>query len=275
MLRSIGIPARWALGYAQGETLPNNSKLIRQRDAHSWPEVYFPGIGWVEFEPTAAQPNISRVFGQSGTDENSLTPNENALAEEEKALREMQEELRRAREARLIAQAQDEAQNDWLKYLFWGIPILLAGSLVYLIWRRRDRIDTNNIPIYIESTLLRYGIRPPGFITNWSRRVSLPPMAKAYQEINNALNRLDKPPAVHTTPTERSTSLTQAIPSTKPHADQLVREYLRATYSQQTGDIVLARYASTEIRRISYRLYIRTFTRRLFSRLQRKPPTRV
>jgi hypothetical protein len=38
-------------------------------NAHSWVEVYFPEIGWVEFEPTASQPEISRTLS-----ENELTP---------------------------------------------------------------------------------------------------------------------------------------------------------------------------------------------------------
>jgi hypothetical protein len=39
-----------------------NSKrfIVTQADAHSWVEVYFPGIGWVPFEPTAGLPAIKR-----------------------------------------------------------------------------------------------------------------------------------------------------------------------------------------------------------------------
>ncbi|MFN8383671.1 MAG: transglutaminase-like domain-containing protein [Anaerolineales bacterium] len=49
MLRSVGIPARLAVGFAQGE--PNtNTFTVREKDAHAWPEVYFPGYGWIEFE---------------------------------------------------------------------------------------------------------------------------------------------------------------------------------------------------------------------------------
>ncbi len=61
MARSVGIPARLASGYARGEF---DSKrgiwIVRERDAHSWPELYFPGYGWVPFEPTPAQPPLVR-----------------------------------------------------------------------------------------------------------------------------------------------------------------------------------------------------------------------
>lgn len=61
MLRSLGIPARMAAGFAQGEFDPaQNAYIVRERDAHTWVEVYFPGYGWVEFEPTAAQAPINR-----------------------------------------------------------------------------------------------------------------------------------------------------------------------------------------------------------------------
>ena len=61
MLRAEGIPARLATGYATDEyNYDEKAYVARQRDAHSWPEVYFPGVGWVEFEPTPANPVINR-----------------------------------------------------------------------------------------------------------------------------------------------------------------------------------------------------------------------
>jgi transglutaminase-like putative cysteine protease len=67
MLRSLGVPARMAVGYAQGEVDPENTTpeqttyLVKANDAHAWVEVFFPDYGWVEFEPTANQPPIRRI----------------------------------------------------------------------------------------------------------------------------------------------------------------------------------------------------------------------
>ncbi|PJF30425.1 MAG: hypothetical protein CUN51_07840 [Candidatus Thermofonsia Clade 1 bacterium] len=62
MLRSLGIPARMAAGFSQGVYDPENRYfVVRERDAHTWVEVYFNGAGWVEFEPTAAQSVINRT----------------------------------------------------------------------------------------------------------------------------------------------------------------------------------------------------------------------
>lgn len=61
MLRSVGIPARFAAGYAQGEYMDDKGAYrVRSHDAHAWPEVYFPKFGWVEFEPTSSQSPILR-----------------------------------------------------------------------------------------------------------------------------------------------------------------------------------------------------------------------
>lgn len=54
MARVVGLPARLAVGYAQGEYLVEEGLyVVRGKHAHSWPELYFAGFGWVPFEPTA------------------------------------------------------------------------------------------------------------------------------------------------------------------------------------------------------------------------------
>jgi transglutaminase-like putative cysteine protease len=62
MLRSLGIPARVASGYVLAPASSDGAGryTLTERDAFAWPEVYFPGIGWVEFSPTPTQPLIQR-----------------------------------------------------------------------------------------------------------------------------------------------------------------------------------------------------------------------
>jgi transglutaminase-like putative cysteine protease len=53
MLRSLGIPARLATGYATGEyDAVLNQSIVREHDAHAWVEAWFPGHGWVPVDPT-------------------------------------------------------------------------------------------------------------------------------------------------------------------------------------------------------------------------------
>jgi hypothetical protein len=55
MLRTLGIPSRIVNGFRGGEFNDlTGSYIVRARDAHSWVEAYFPGHGWVQFDPTPA-----------------------------------------------------------------------------------------------------------------------------------------------------------------------------------------------------------------------------
>ena len=59
LARASGLPARFVSGYAPGSYDAANAEyVVRELNAHSWAEIYFPDIGWIEFEPTAAQPEI-------------------------------------------------------------------------------------------------------------------------------------------------------------------------------------------------------------------------
>lgn len=53
MARAKGIPARMAIGFLPG-SLQDGLYTVRAADAHAWPELYFPGAGWLRFEPTPA-----------------------------------------------------------------------------------------------------------------------------------------------------------------------------------------------------------------------------
>jgi len=68
MLRSIGVPARFVIGYTPGQIVPQQEQSgsdvtpyhVLERNAHAWPEVYFPTYGWIQFEPTASEPVLAR-----------------------------------------------------------------------------------------------------------------------------------------------------------------------------------------------------------------------
>ncbi|MFC6719466.1 DUF3488 and DUF4129 domain-containing transglutaminase family protein [Natrialbaceae archaeon GCM10025810] len=54
MLRAEDVPARYVTGYSTGQQVDDDEYVVRGLDAHAWVEVYFPGHGWVEFDPTPA-----------------------------------------------------------------------------------------------------------------------------------------------------------------------------------------------------------------------------
>jgi transglutaminase-like putative cysteine protease len=56
LARAAGLPARLVVGYAPGTYDATAARyIVTEADAHSWVEVYFPGYGWVEFEPTTSR----------------------------------------------------------------------------------------------------------------------------------------------------------------------------------------------------------------------------
>ncbi len=61
MMRSLDIPTRMVTGFFPADRdAEAGGFLYREQNAHAWPEVYFPGEGWVQFEPTANRQEISR-----------------------------------------------------------------------------------------------------------------------------------------------------------------------------------------------------------------------
>ncbi|MGZ6256045.1 MAG: transglutaminase TgpA family protein, partial [Candidatus Limnocylindria bacterium] len=77
MARSLGIPARVAVGFSPGQLLGKGLYQYRESNAHAWAEVYFPGYGWQVFEATKSiDPKFSRAAGVAGQD--TLPPPINA-----------------------------------------------------------------------------------------------------------------------------------------------------------------------------------------------------
>jgi transglutaminase-like putative cysteine protease len=75
MLRTLGVPARVATGYAMGQyDSGRGAYRISGADAHAWVEVYFPTFGWVEFEPTPARAVFDRPLGNAAATPTPLAP---------------------------------------------------------------------------------------------------------------------------------------------------------------------------------------------------------
>ncbi len=273
MLRSLGIPARMAVGYAEGELQPakkqensgsanlNNGMdeyIIRQRDAHAWPEVYFPGIGWVEFEPTSSQAALQRPTGGTSDQQNPNQP-----AKPKPSSPSTAESTDSQGSAGILS------PNSLKMVIIYLVAVLAIAILGVALFAYRKRMPKRPpqppIAVRLERTMLRFGLRPPKFLQRWARFASLPVLSKAYLEINRALSRLGKPPAVQDTPAERGTQLVNMIPIVKGQAEYLVNEYQLSIYSPQPANGEAANQAGSFIRKESYLALLR----RLFSRLQR------
>ena len=70
--RFNGIPARVAVGFTVGDLVGRDTYRVNRTNAHAWVEVYFPGVGWVPFEPTPG--NDLPGVGPSSTNVGFINP---------------------------------------------------------------------------------------------------------------------------------------------------------------------------------------------------------
>jgi hypothetical protein len=259
MLRLLGIPARLAVGFSAGERqLGTNTYLVYERNAHAWPEVYFPGLGWVEFEPTVSQDPIVRPLSELDTqgDENLLVP---PGGDTEDRWRE-----RLARSEALDEMAPGEGAStasrgllDRVASSYWFVVVLVVVVLFLLAWRARRRRIVLPIPVLLERGVRRIGWTPPRFLRRWARHALLNPLERAYVELDRALVRLGVSPRPADTPAERTAALAHALPAASTPARRLLAEYQAATYSPHHCSIHRAREAARRIRKLSWMAKLR------------------
>ncbi len=122
LLRMGGVPARVATGFAPGSFNARADRyVVRDLDAHSWVEAWFPGVGWVVFDPTpASAPPRSQASGASTTAGNG--------------------DIRDRGTAQVAPPAPPEAGFPWPLLAVAGLGALLLATLARLVaTRRRDR----------------------------------------------------------------------------------------------------------------------------------------
>ncbi|MDX1435836.1 MAG: transglutaminase domain-containing protein [Anaerolineales bacterium] len=269
LLREMGIPARWAVGYAQGEyDAGSGNYVVRQREAHSWPEVYFPEYGWIEFEPTVSQPTLLRPEGEPLAEEQQQDLTNLFNPDGSPALNQGDDILRGEELSETVELGEDETTT--LTPITTGLIALVAVGLIgfsLFAWRIRRPSLRRPIPQMIESGFKRFGFNPPKIVLNWSRSSSVPPIAHAYNEINKGLSRLGMKPSSGNTPAERAQAIGALLPSVAAPAENLVQEYQRATYgSLDAADVEAARIDARTIRNRSWLARLN----RLLSRFQEK-----
>jgi transglutaminase-like putative cysteine protease len=66
MLRYLGIPARVAAGFTSGEYDSHKHEwTVTDHDAHAWVEAWFPGYGWLPFDPTPGRGSLNGTYTAS------------------------------------------------------------------------------------------------------------------------------------------------------------------------------------------------------------------
>ena len=74
-LRSLGCPARYVSGYIETLPAPGKKKMVGADASHAWVSIFFPGYGWLDFDPTNNMtPSDRHISIASGRDYLDVSP---------------------------------------------------------------------------------------------------------------------------------------------------------------------------------------------------------
>jgi transglutaminase-like putative cysteine protease len=203
MARAVGIPARLVSGYTQGEYQSvSNAYLVRELNAHTWAEIYFPHYGWVEFEPTASQPLITRPEPESNED---LATDDFEASEQERRERE---------EKDVDAEIAPETA---------GIPIIGAGPWSMVLWGGALVL------------LLIAGVMASWYLWTREPRTSSP-VERIYEKMARHAQLIGIGWSAHQTPYEYAAALVEALPQGQAPIVQIADSYVKERFSSEGTD---------------------------------------
>lgn len=133
VLRVLGIPARVAVGYYPSDYDSDlGGFLYRDRNAHAWVEVFFPGYGWIPFEPTSSRPPIPRGTSVGQNDQLPTGPNLGLHLPTDERFGLRLEELYLPEGAGAVGRMakSQESERAWPRVVVLGLSALVAGMIL-------------------------------------------------------------------------------------------------------------------------------------------------
>jgi hypothetical protein len=246
LLRSLGIPARLVVGYAQGKTSNYADYSVRGQDAHAWPEVYFSDIGWLEFEPTVNQQDLVRPSGENlaGAGSNPEPDPLDGLPIKPGGGHEAVDptDVSAAPQATFLGLTRDL----WLWVIISLSTLALTGIFAWRLQRRQS--FSQRLPRAVQAVYTRAHVKSPPWLENWLRWSEASSIERSYHAINQALTWLGKPQPAHVTPAERAELLKSLIPAASADIQALTAALEKALYTPQAADPASAARHSWNIR---------------------------
>ncbi|WP_406460716.1 DUF3488 and transglutaminase-like domain-containing protein [Streptomyces sp. NBC_01622] len=152
MARTLGIPARVAVGFAPGTPEANQTVSVGLKDAHAWPELYFEGIGWTRFEPTPNRGSVpsytqsttpgSDIPDPAGSSAAASSAPSAAPSASESCTAQLKKVEGCESQAPALA-AGDDGRGPWwylrMSLLGLGALLLLTVPFSPMLWRARTR----------------------------------------------------------------------------------------------------------------------------------------
>jgi transglutaminase-like putative cysteine protease len=255
LLRAAGIPARMVVGYAPGTYQAGGTYTISSKDAHAWPEVYFPGVGWVEFEPTTSQAPIVRPSGETAPGENDAAPRLNNLLVPDDKIEPDGSVPKSSASNNGTNISILLRQLGWL----WVIILVVAVSGTgYAVWRlERQQSFAQRVPRAVKSFYIRHNLTIPLWLERWVRWSEVTVVERAFHAINQSLAWLGNRQPEHVTAAERAKLLQSLLPEASQEIEVLAVAHEKTLYTLEPADPAAAMRAAWKIRYLSTRALLR------------------
>ncbi|MBI9046094.1 MAG: transglutaminase domain-containing protein [Anaerolineaceae bacterium] len=271
LLRSLGIPARMSVGFAEGDFEQETRQFeVSLDDSHAWPEVYFPTFGWIEFEPTASQPIPLRPSGIEEIEEEINSDFEGSLQRQfggqllgeegrfeqylEPGIEELGGELPEILEPEILQDPENKRKNT-IRIII-SVIISILCLLIFLIWRE-VKVRQQKLPVMVEDYFTKRGFRLPYFIELWAKRSELSQIEKDFSEVSWMLYLLGIKQVVGFTPHEQVKQLNQMLPDGIPDANMLLEEYELSIYSPRGGNLDKVQRARKRLWKLVFKTKLR------------------
>ncbi|MEI7844222.1 MAG: transglutaminase-like domain-containing protein [Chloroflexota bacterium] len=256
LLRSIGIPARMVVGFAEGEKGDYRIYSVRSRHAHAWPEVYFPKLGWVQFEPTVTQAVLVRPSGLAVTPGNFPNPLSDLPGNSAN-------NSRRAREEDGIEPGTGTRSviflgltlEKWLWVIISGIFLAAVGGLAWSMQRQRS--FSQRIPRAVKAIYSFYNLKSPAWVEHWLRWSEVSSVERAFHAVNQSLDWLKKSQPDSVTSFERVMLLKTLLPDASEEIEILNTALEKTLFTNQPADVPAAIRASWQLRLLTIKRIIR------------------
>ena len=255
LLRSLGIPTRMVVGFAQGKFDGQYTYTVRQADSHAWPEVYFSEVGWVEFEPTTNQSPLVRPQGSvlsAGQVPTEIPPET-----------ELQKNIRRgtpaAGETAPLTPA--ETLAVWLIRLIYIFIIILSilritAPKLFDNGVASPKIFQMPVPVLVNNYFVKRGWTAPGWLVRWAFLAEKDPFERSFETVFRSMHWLGETPHPAQTPAEAAAYLAERLPDVSKEIHLLLNEYQLHLYSRKSGHLPRARLSARDIRNEALRASI-------------------
>ncbi|HWQ47202.1 MAG TPA: transglutaminase-like domain-containing protein, partial [Longilinea sp.] len=240
MLRSLGIPARLVVGYAEGIVTPDQMVFhVRQLDSHAWPEVFFPNIGWVIFEPTASLPQTDFSEGPAAL-ATEVSAEELAQAYQERVSQSVQgpafAEMETGVSQEFVALLPEQPHTNPLLWYLLGVFSVAFGGVTFWYTRVRKTEPDLKYFDFIKRVVFGRQVRLPDWLMNWINYLRMSPTEKAYTRLNWMVRWLGGGLAHTQTPAERLEWLAAHLPEAEPDVNIVLDQIQRSRFSQDLPD---------------------------------------